>query len=104
MKASEFLHGMRVRYVPGHAFGDITSPQCEDGTVSSNNGKNVFVKFDKQVLKLGWGGTTSQACSPEDLVHEAGNTINPQTYFASAAVENQALNNLYQRRFGGNKE
>lgn len=69
MKAIEFEQGMRVRYIPGHAYGDKTHPDCEDGTVSSNNGRYVFVRFDKQVAKLGFDGATSQSCDPSDLVH-----------------------------------
>ena len=37
------------------------------GTISSVNDHYVFVKFDRQVNKLGWTGTTSQACDPADL-------------------------------------
>lgn len=62
-----FIPGRRVRYVPGHALGPYDDEQCEDGTVSSHNGKNVFVKFDKQVRKFGWEGTTAQSCSLVDL-------------------------------------
>lgn len=67
MTASDFIKGMRVCYVPLHAHGDLSHKDVESGTVSSNNGKNVFVKFDKQLAKFGWEGTTSQGCSPEDL-------------------------------------
>jgi hypothetical protein len=31
----------------------------------------VFVKFDRQLEKFGWDGTTSQACDPKDLTDEA---------------------------------
>ena len=37
------------------------------GRVSSVNHKYVFVKFDANVAKLGWHGTTAQACDPRDL-------------------------------------
>jgi hypothetical protein len=60
--------GIRVAYIPGHAHGEINHPDVEHGTVSSNNGKNVFVKFDKAVSRLGWEGTTSESCCPGDLV------------------------------------
>ena len=66
-KTSDFKPQMRVRYVPMHAYGNITHPDCEDGTVSSVNMHFVFVKFDKQVAKFGWDGTTSQACQPSGL-------------------------------------
>jgi hypothetical protein len=62
-----FYPDQRVRYIPGHASGDIRHQDCEDGTVSSVGAVSVFVKFDKQVTKLGFKGTTSQSCAPEDL-------------------------------------
>lgn len=68
MKADQFQPSMRVRYIPGVANGDPTHPDCEDGTVSSNNDKYVFVRFDRQVEKLGWSGATSKSCDPDDLV------------------------------------
>lgn len=57
---------MRVAYVPTHAEWDKSA--IEYGTVSSKNDKYVFVKFDKQLAKFGWDGTTSQSCVPNDLV------------------------------------
>lgn len=57
---------MRVAYVPSHAEWDKSA--IEYGTVSSKNDAYVFVKFDKQVAKFGWEGTTSQSCKPSDLV------------------------------------
>ena len=68
MNIADIKPKMRVAYVPGHARGDINHPDVEYGTVSSDNGKNVFVKFDKQLSKFGWDGTTSQSCSPASLV------------------------------------
>jgi len=68
MTITDCLKGRRVRYVPGHVDGDATHRDCEDGTVSSANHVNVFVKFDKQLAKFGWDGTTSQSCDPRDLV------------------------------------
>jgi hypothetical protein len=65
---SRFEPRMRVRYVPGHAHGDSSHPDCQDGRVSSQNGHSVFVKFDPTVARLGWAGTTSQSCDPSDLV------------------------------------
>ncbi len=49
---------MRVKYWP----------QNECGTVSSKNNTFAFVKFDEQVSKFGWDGTTAKACSPHNLV------------------------------------
>lgn len=63
-----FKYGDRVRYVPYHANGDAQDPSCEDGTVSSQNGTFVFVRFDRQVKVLGWSGTTSQGCDPQCLM------------------------------------
>lgn len=68
MKLEAIRPGMRVAYVPGHAHGDIAHPDVEHGTVSSTNNKYAFVRFDRQVAKFGWDGTTSQACDAEDLV------------------------------------
>lgn len=63
----DFKPGMAVRYVPGHAHGDIGHPDCEDGRVSSV-GAYVFVKFNRQVARIGWDGTTAQSCDPDTLV------------------------------------
>jgi hypothetical protein len=61
---------MRVVYFPGHAEGDYDHEDSEHGTVSSKNHINAFVRFDKQVAKLGWDGATSQSCCPADLAPE----------------------------------
>lgn len=63
---SEIQPKMRVAYVPAHAEWDKSA--IEYGTVSSKNDKYVFIKFDKQLEKFGWDGTTSQSCDPNDLV------------------------------------
>lgn len=68
MNLSKFHAGLRVKYIPGHAYGNGDHPDCEIGTVSSTNHKYVFVKFDKQLEKFGWDGTTSQSCDPSDLI------------------------------------
>jgi len=65
LSLSEIVPQMRVAYVPAHAEWDKDS--IEYGTVSSKNDKYVFVKFDKQLAKFGWDGTTSQSCDPNDL-------------------------------------
>lgn len=56
----QFAPGDRVRYVPHHALGDRDHEDCEDGTVSSQNGAHVFVRFGS--------GDTAQACDPDALV------------------------------------
>lgn len=66
LSLSEIKPQMRVAYVPTHAEWDRSA--IEYGTVSSTNDKYAFVKFDKQLAKFGWDGTTSQACNPRDLV------------------------------------
>lgn len=60
----------RVLYVPLHANGDTSHEDCESGTINSfsENGKTVFVKFDKQVRIQGWQNTTAKGCNIEDLV------------------------------------
>jgi hypothetical protein len=40
-KAEDFHEGETVLYVPRHAQGDITHPDCEHGVVSSQNGESV---------------------------------------------------------------
>lgn len=63
----ELKPGQRIRYIPNHAYGDMTHPDCEDGKISSRNETTVFVKFDKYVGRRGWDGATAQGCNPEDL-------------------------------------
>ena len=67
MTISDIKPQMRVAYVPLHANGDLNHKDVERGTVSSINAKFAFVKFDKQLNKFGWDGTTSQSCNPSDL-------------------------------------
>ena len=57
---SDFNSGDKVEYID---FDGAADP----GTVSSIGEKYVFVRFDKQVKKLGWDGATSQACDPNNL-------------------------------------
>lgn len=92
-----FIRGMRVRYVPGHAKGDINHKDCEDGTVSSTNDKNVFVKFDKQVQKLGWSGTTSQSCSPTDLFTDGDIVPNPVLTLCWAETSRTSIQEILKR-------
>jgi len=67
-----FEKGVRVIYVPTHADGDFTHPDCEYGVVSSKNYKYVFVKFDPKHLRVqyitGDEDVTAQACDPNDLI------------------------------------
>lgn len=75
MKLEDFKSGDRVMYIPGHAHGDPSHPDCETGRVSSIGTKYVFVRFNRQVEKLGWDGATSQSCDPRDLVKVGGHTL-----------------------------
>ena len=70
MKLSDFKPGDRVVYVPNHAFGDKNHEDSIKGTVSSVNGYCVFVRFDQQVEKFGWEGTTAQGCQLRNLEKE----------------------------------
>lgn len=72
MTKRPFKPGDRVIYVPLHAHGERSHPDCEHGKVSSLNERtgDVFVKFDGAVGRLGWDGATAQCCDPESLEHE----------------------------------
>ena len=48
-----------VTYIPGHADGDPTHPDCEKGILKSWNQQNVFCVF--------YDSRRAQACSPGDL-------------------------------------
>ncbi|HEY5865113.1 MAG TPA: hypothetical protein VI542_06105 [Candidatus Tectomicrobia bacterium] len=68
MNLTDFYAGQRVFYC--NRTYHHTTPQkitYEPGTVSSTNDTYVFVKFDAQVVRMGWQGTTAQACHPGDL-------------------------------------
>lgn len=41
--------GNRVRYIPSHANGDASSPDCEDGIVRTIRGEIAFVVYDNAV-------------------------------------------------------
>lgn len=50
--------GSPVTYIPPHANGDITHPDCERGCISSYNESYVFVRFNSP---------NGQACKTENL-------------------------------------
>lgn len=50
MTAAKFKRGDWVVYVPGHAHGDITHPDCERGSVSSVNAAGTVFVFYGQDL------------------------------------------------------
>ena len=66
----DFKKGQRVRYIPAHAEGDISHPDCNNGVVSSINDKWVFVKYDTPdlVMRSGDEPYTAAATSPKDLI------------------------------------
>lgn len=64
-----FEVGDRVTYMPRHTGGNIDHPDVECGMVSAANELWVFVRFDSEVARLGWDGTTSRACCPKQLAH-----------------------------------
>jgi len=47
----EFLVGDKVTYVPRHAKGDASHPDCEEGIVTSMNDKFVFVEYGTGTAK-----------------------------------------------------
>jgi hypothetical protein len=57
--------GIRVCYV--HYIHGREEPTRDYGTISRLTEHYVFVKFDRQVEKLGWENTTAQACILEQL-------------------------------------
>lgn len=52
--------GRAVIYIPGHAHGDKSHPDCEVGTITSYNDRAVFVRYGP--------GSTSAGTNREDLV------------------------------------
>ena len=49
IEPSEDDIGRLVRYIPGHARGDASHPDCEDGVVTSFNSQYVFVRYVKDM-------------------------------------------------------
>ena len=70
MATLKFSNAFEVIYIPNHADGP-NHKDCERGIVSSFNEKFVFVKFYKQLINLGWEGTTAKPCKPENLKIES---------------------------------
>ena len=66
----EFKHGDRVKYIPNHANGDASHPDCQYGVVSSTNESFVFVKYDCLACSMFTGDEpyTSQATKRENLI------------------------------------
>ena len=55
----KFLVGDMVKYVPFHAKGDASHPDCEHGIITSMTEHSIFVEY---------GTGTSQSKRREDLV------------------------------------
>ncbi len=68
--ADDYKHGDLVRYIPNHANGDATHPDCQNGVVSSTNEHFVFVKYDCPACTMFTGDEpfTAQATKRENLV------------------------------------
>ena len=45
MTLDELHEGMQVLYIPPHAQGDKTHPDCQRGIVTSKNATEVFVRY-----------------------------------------------------------
>jgi hypothetical protein len=60
-EASDATQGKWVAYMQ---FGKSK----ETGVISSRNAKFVFVKFDTDLTRFGWKGTTPWACGPKDPI------------------------------------
>ena len=67
MNIKDIRPQQRVTYVPFSSTRDIQHKDAESGIASSVTHTRVFVKFDKQIEKLGWNDTAAQACDPEDI-------------------------------------
>jgi hypothetical protein len=67
----KYARGNWVRYIPGHAKGDMHHKDCEDGVVSSvsDDGTIVFVKYDNASCTMTTGEEpyTAQATDYYDL-------------------------------------
>lgn len=59
-----------MQYIPTHAEGNNTHPDCQKGCVSSTNDERVFVKYDNLMCIMVTGDEpyTAQATDPNDLV------------------------------------
>lgn len=64
LTVNDFSPGIKVRYVPRHAHGDLTHKDVENGIVKSTNDKYVFVNY----IRNGILQETAQATDPRDLL------------------------------------
>jgi hypothetical protein len=72
MTLDEIQEGMPVLYIPRHAQGERTHPDCQQGIVTGKNATHVFVRY----------GTDrhSNATVPALLVPDATDTPGPWWY------------------------
>jgi hypothetical protein len=63
MTLDEITEGMRVLYIPPHAQGKRTHPDCVRGVVTGKSDTWVFVRYDSDRY--------SNATAPECLVRDA---------------------------------
>ena len=59
IELTEEYKDSKVTYIPNHAAGNASHPDCEDGTISSWNDIFIFVNYGKG---------TNAATKPENLV------------------------------------
>jgi hypothetical protein len=65
MELNEKLEpGDQVIYVPLHAEGDLTHPDCERGFVTTDNGVNVFVRYFAKDNPRRLRTTANSECTP----------------------------------------
>lgn len=70
MNERVFGPGQHVRYVPYHANGDTSHPDCQNGVVTSVRSKSPASgeKIDPPIIFVRFGTGTSQGCYPDQLV------------------------------------
>lgn len=75
---SVLKEGTQIIYVPRHADGKVTHPDCEHGFVTSDRGKITFCRFWRKGTYVPFYAqeqspelrttSTSESCRKEDLV------------------------------------
>jgi len=64
-----FTIGQHVRYVPYHAYGDASHPDCENGVVTSIRTHSPVdgSEMVPPIIFVRFRGETSQGCNPDQL-------------------------------------
>jgi len=76
--------GTQIIYVPRHAEGDETHPDCETGFVTTLVGPNAFCRYWRKVDPFGLRTTANSELTPiEQLVER--NTVSQQMVEEHAA-------------------